>query len=373
MRLLVTGGGTGGHIYPALSVVREMQRRHNDLVILYVGTERGMEADIVPKEGLPFATVSSRGFRRRLSLDTLKTVAVATKGVWEARSVIRRFRPDVVLGTGGYVAGPVVLQAALMGIPCLIHEQNALPSVTNRLLARFVRQVALSFSEAKRYLPPKTRVIVTGNPVRPEVFEAKRDDGQREFGLDPRKKTLLVVGGSRGAEPINEAVVGMLAKVASAPDQQLLFVTGSAHYEGTLQRVRGQGLNLEKVGNIIIKPYLYNMPLALAAADLIIARSGGMIAEITAIGLPAILIPSPHVADNHQEHNARAAEDAGVGLMIREHELTSERLWDDCQKILIDEERLREMQRASLAYGKPQATDRICNALESLAKQNRRR
>ncbi len=373
MRLLVTGGGTGGHIYPALSVVREMQRRHSDLVVLYVGTERGMEADIVPKEGLPFATVSSRGFRRRLSLDTLKTVAVAAKGVWEARSVIRRFGPDVVLGTGGYVAGPVVLQAALMGIPCLIHEQNALPSVTNRLLARFAQQVALSFSEARRFLPPKTRVIVTGNPIRPEILAATRADGQREFGLDPLKQTILVVGGSRGAEPINEAVIGMLAQVTAARDQQLLFVTGSAHHERTLQRIDEQGLSLERSGNIIIRPYLYNMPLALAAADLIIARSGGMIAEITAIGLPAIFIPSPHVADNHQEHNARAAEDAGVGIMIREHELTSERLWSDCQSVLRDEERLREMKQASLAYGKPQATERICTALEALVRDRRRR
>lgn len=371
MRLLVTGGGTGGHIYPALSVVREMQRRHKDLEVLYVGTELGMESDIVPKEGLPFATVSSRGFRRRISLDTLRTVAVASKGVWEARSVIRRFRPDVVLGTGGYVAGPVVLQAALMGIPCLIHEQNALPSVTNRLLARFVKQVALSFPEARQYLPAKTRVIVTGNPVRPELFEATRGEGQRELALDPRKRTLLVVGGSRGAEPINEAVLGMLPNVMADATLQLLFVTGSAHYEPTVERIRGQGLNLEKAGNIIIKPYLYDMPLALAAADLIIARSGGMIAEITAVGLPAILIPSPHVADNHQEHNARAAEQAGVGLMIRENELTPERLWRDCQQILTDEQRLLQMRQASLAYGKPQATDRICNALEALARKKR--
>lgn len=367
MRLLVTGGGTGGHIYPALSVVREMQKRHPDLAVLYVGTDRGMEADIVPKEGLPFATVSSRGFRRKLSLDTLKTVAVAAKGVWQARSVIRRFRPDVVLGTGGYVAGPVVFQAALMGIPCLIHEQNALPSVTNRVLARFVQQVALSFPEARRFLPAKTRIIVTGNPVRPQIFEAKRSHGQHEFRLDPNKKTLLVVGGSRGAEPINDAVIKMLPHVIASPTLQMLFVTGGAHYEPALEQIRQQGLNPETLGNIMIKPYLYNMPLALAAADLIIARSGGMIAEITAVGLPAIFVPSPHVADNHQDHNAQAAAAAGVGLMIREQELTPEHLWHECQAIMADDGRLRAMQQASLAYGKPQATERICMALESLA------
>lgn len=355
VKVLVTGGGTGGHIYPGLAFIRELQNRYPEVELLYVGTKTGMEADIIPKEHLSFATIHSRGFRRKFSWDTIKTIRVAGQGVYEAGRILEQFQPDLVVGTGGYVAGPMVLQAALRRIPTLIHEQNALPSVTNRILARFVSAIAVSFQESIRYFPAGKPIFVTGNPVRKEIVQLERSEACKRLELNCHQKTLLVVGGSNGAEPINDAVLPLLSRFQNDLNLQVVFITGQKNYPNVQEYIKIN--HLEILPGVKILPYLYDMPAGLKCADLILSRAGGMIAEINVCGLPAVYIPSPYVADNHQEYNAKAIENQGAAVMLREAELTPERLWDTVSKMIQQPLLLEQMQEAALGLAKPKATE----------------
>ena len=369
MKVLVTGGGTGGHIYPGLAFIRELQTRIPEVEILYVGTKNGMEADIVPKENITFAAIHSRGFRRKISFDTIKTIGVAGQGVFEAKRIIENFQPDLVVGTGGYVAGPMVLQAALKRLPTLIHEQNALPSITNRLLAKFVTAIAVSFQQSIPYFPRGKSIFVTGNPVRKEILQLSREDALERLELARDKKTILFVGGSNGAEPINNAVMKLIQGFQEE-NLQFIFVTGKRNFDQVQEYIGTNKIEINE-GNKVI-PYLYDMPAGLKAADLIISRAGGMIAEINACGLPAIYIPSPYVADNHQEFNAQAIESQGAAIMLREKELTSDILWKTIQELVFQPQHLEKMKQAALALAKPKAAQEMVDIALQLIKKNNR-
>ncbi len=371
MRIIVSGGGTGGHIYPALTIVRAIQKKISDAEFLYVGTKDGLEADIVPKEGLAFETVNIQGFKRSLTPENLVRGARAFGGVMKAMGIVRRFKPDVAVGTGGYVCGPILLAASLMGVPTLIQEQNVMPGVTNRLLSRFVSCIAMGTKEAAEHFPKGKRVF-TGNPIREEVMKARDEDGKKEFGLDPGAKTVLVSGGSRGARSINRAMVGVLAHYAGRRGVQFLHVTGKAGYDETMEHLRTAGVDLDAAGNLFVKPYLYNMPLALACADVAVFRAGAIgIAELTARGVPSVLIPYPFAAANHQEMNARAIASAGAARMILDRELTAERLLSVLAELLSEEAKLKRMAKAAKKLGRPQAAGEIAGRVIRLANEKK--
>ncbi|MBR1885045.1 MAG: undecaprenyldiphospho-muramoylpentapeptide beta-N-acetylglucosaminyltransferase [Schwartzia sp.] len=368
MRIIVSGGGTGGHIYPALTIVRAIQKQIPDAEFLYVGTKDGLEADLVPKEGIPFETVNIQGFKRSLTPENLLRGARAFGGVMKAMGIVRRFRPDVAVGTGGYVCGPILLASSLAGIPTLIQEQNVMPGVTNRFLSRFVSCVAMGTKEAAEHFP-KGKRIFTGNPVREEVLRARRDAGQESFGLDPAAKTVLVSGGSRGARSINRAMVGVLAHYAGKPGVQILHVTGKAGYDDTIARLQKAGVDLSGAGNLSVRPYLYDMPQALACADVAVFRAGAIgIAELTARGVPSVLVPYPYAAANHQEMNARAAASEGAARMILDKELTAERLLSVLAELLSEDAKLKRMAQAAKRLGRPKAADKIASRVIRLAK-----
>ena len=368
MRIIVSGGGTGGHIYPALTIVRAIQKKIPDAEFLYVGTKDGLEADIVPKEGIPFETVNIRGFKRSLTPENLVRGAQAFGGVVKAMGIVRRFKPDVAVGTGGYVCGPILLASSLMGIPTLIQEQNVMPGVTNRLLARFVSCIAMGTKEAAEHFPKGKRVF-TGNPIREEVMRARSEDGKEMFGLDPKAKTVLVSGGSRGARSINRAMVGVLAHYAGRDGVQILHVTGKAGYDETMQSLKETGVDLDAAGNLFVEPYLYNMPQALACADVAVFRAGAIgIAELTARGVPSILVPYPFAAANHQEMNARAIATAGAARMILDRELTAERLLSVLAELLSEDAKLKRMAKAAKKLGRPKAADEIASRVIRLAR-----
>ncbi len=368
MRIIVSGGGTGGHIYPALTIVRAIQKKIPDAEFLYVGTKDGLEADIVPKEGIPFETVNIQGFKRSLTPENLVRGARAFGGVVKAMGIVRRFRPDVAVGTGGYVCGPILLASSLMRIPTLIQEQNVMPGVTNRLLARFVSCIAMGTKEAAEHFPKGKRVF-TGNPIREEVMRARSEDGKEMFGLDPKAKTVLVSGGSRGARSINRAMVGVLAHYAGRDGVQILHVTGKAGYDETMQSLKETGVDLDAAGNLFVEPYLYNMPQALACADVAVFRAGAIgIAELTARGVPSILVPYPFAAANHQEMNARAIATAGAARMILDRELTAERLLSVLAELLSEDAKLRRMAKAAKKLGRPKAADEIASRVIRLAR-----
>lgn len=369
MRIIISGGGTGGHIYPAVTIAKTIAGMVQPCEILFVGTAEGMEADIVPKEGFNFAAVEARGFQRRLSLDTIRTVIKTLAGLGQSVKLLRSFRPDIVIGTGGYVCGPVLFTASLMGIPCLIQEQNVIPGITNRILARFVRKIAVGYPEAARFFGKQAdKVIATGNPIRPDVVSVSRQEGIKALELADNKLTLLVVGGSRGARTINTAMLDVYRHFAGRGDIQILHVTGQSEYNNIVDAVQRSGINIEKTGNIKIKPYLYDMPQALAAADVAVFRAGALgLAELTARGLPAILVPYPYAAENHQEFNARVLENHGAAVVIRDAELSGPRLVEAINELLSDRQRLDNMAQASKSLGRPEAARTIAQIAIGLA------
>lgn len=368
MRVILSGGGTGGHIYPAITISRAIQDRVKSCEILFVGTERGLEADIIPREGYNFTTVDVRGFERRLTFKNVTTVFKSLTSVWQSQTIIRKFKPDLVIGTGGYVCGPVLLAASLLRVPTLIQEQNVIPGVTNKILSRFVDKIAVGYSEASNYFPCNQKVIYTGNPIRPEVLSATRQEGIEAFALDPKKLTILVSGGSRGARTINQAMIEVIKYFAKRKDVQLLHITGKSEYNGIVGKLEHSGINIASAGNISIKPYLYNMPMALAAADLAIFRAGAIgLAELTARGIPAILVPYPYAAENHQEYNAMTMQKKGAAVVILDRELNGDRLLKITKELIDNKIELKKMAVASKKLGRPEAAAHIAEIAISLA------
>ncbi|MBC8532962.1 undecaprenyldiphospho-muramoylpentapeptide beta-N-acetylglucosaminyltransferase [Yeguia hominis] len=332
MKILFAGGGTGGHINPALAVAGYIREREPETQILYVGAKGGMEEKLVPKAGFPFRSITISGFQRKLTLKNvgrnLRTAVRVFTSSAEARKILREFAPDICMGTGGYVSGPVIREAAKLGIPTVIHESNAYPGVTTKMLAKKVDRVMLAVADAESYFPGVSCEL-TGNPVRPAVIRARREEARRALSLDERPM-ILSFGGSLGARAINEAVADLL--VRSGKDGRFQHIHGYGQYgtwmPGLLEE---KGLSLQDAGNIDLREYIDNMAECLAAADLVICRAGAItLSELQAQGKGAILIPSPNVAENHQYHNAMALVKRGAAALIEEKDLNGEIL---CQKV----------------------------------------
>ena len=361
MKILIGGGGTGGHIYPALALARYAQAKDSSNEILFVGSAGGLENKIVPASGFPLVTIPARGFQRNFK-HFGAVIRDLSRGLRQAGKAINQFRPNVVLGTGGYVAAPVVISALLKKYPVVIHEQNALPGMVNRRLARFVKRVCLSFADTEKRLPRSSRVVFTGNPRASEVSSLSRDEGCRYFGFDPKDRNILVYGGSRGALKLNQVVTAYL-KANSLPEKvNLIYVTGDIYYDD----VSGELGRLPE--RIRLFPYLEQMPLALAAADLAVTRSGATtLAEITALGIPALLIPSPNVVENHQYHNARLLSDAGAAVLINEEEFDHERLRQEIDRLIGEPALLDKMSANSKSIGVVDAAERLYDCLREVA------
>ncbi|PLS16593.1 undecaprenyldiphospho-muramoylpentapeptide beta-N-acetylglucosaminyltransferase [Bacillus sp. M6-12] len=365
MRIVVSGGGTGGHIYPALALIREIQESDKTSTFLYIGTENGLEKEIVTRENIPFRSIHITGFKRKVSLDNIKTVYRFLKGVQDSKKMLREFKPDAVIGTGGYVCGPVVYAAAKLGIPSIIHEQNSVPGLTNKFLSRFVNKIAVCFDEARAYFPEE-KTILTGNPRASEVLHHKGKNGLKSIGMDPSKPAVLIFGGSRGARPINEAVLKVMAELGERP-YQVLYITGEVHYEQVAKEINLIG----SPANVHIKPFVHNMPEILAGVDLTVARAGATtLAELTVLGIPSILIPSPYVTNNHQEKNARSLSDNGAAEILLESELTGKKLIAAIDSIIMDKEKTESMKASAAELGIPDAANRLFEAMKEISKKN---
>ncbi len=366
MRVILSGGGTGGHIYPAISIANKIKEKYPSAEILFIGTEKGMESDVVPKAGYPIKFVTVSYLKRKISMHNIKSAGMLFKGIIEARKIIKDFRPDIVIGTGGFVCGPVVYMAAKLGIKTIIHEQNVFPGLTNRILDRYVDKIALSFKEAEKYFKSKNKLVVTGNPIRAEFFSITKEMAKEKYGTESNIPLVLVVGGSGGALKINNAVIEILKK-NKPKDYKLLLVTGKRLYDDTMKNINISDL----ANNHEVMPYINDMPVAVNASDLIVCSAGAItISEITAVGKPAILIPKAHTAENHQEYNANAMASKGAAVVIREEELSGEILNKKIDEILNNREILRAMGDASREEGIIDAADRIYNEIESLLRKN---
>ncbi len=320
MRVIITGGGTGGHIYPAIAIMNEVKRNDPKASFLYIGTAIGLEKDIISNLDIPFSTIDIKGFKRKLSIDNFKNIIKFFNSVKLSKKYIKNFQPDVVIGTGGYVCGPVIFAASKLKIPTFIHEQNIIPGLTNKFLAKYVDIIGVSFLGSIAYFKGAKKVVLTGNPCASEVVKASKVEGYKFLNVESSKKIVLIFGGSRGAKAINNIFVEILSDIAIYDDFHFVFVTGKVHFDSI--KKEADKILKEGLKNVSIFPYLYNMPEILAISDFIISRAGAStLAEVTALGIPSILIPSPYVTNNHQEKNAKWLEEQGAAIMIREKDL----------------------------------------------------
>ena len=366
MKILFAGGGTAGHINPALAIAGYVRERQPDAEILYVGCTGGMEERLVPQAGFEFKGISVQGFRRKATPKAIKENIVTVKKAISAgkasRKIIEEFQPDICVGTGGYVSGPVLRAAAKLGVPTVIHEQNAFPGVTNKMLAKNADRVMLAMPAAKKHFSSKCRFAETGNPVRGAILTADREEARKELGLDERP-VILSFGGSLGARIINESLADIISR--SAKDGKYQHIHAYGQYGRWFpELLREKGADLEKATNLDIREYINNMPTCLAAADLVIARAGAItISEIQVKGKPSILIPSPNVAENHQFHNAMSLVEKDAAVMIEEKDLTPEKLTEEIDKLAGDPERLREYSENAKSMAVDDAAKRIYSVI----------
>lgn len=365
MRVIVTGGGTGGHIYPALAIADKIKEMEPDSEILYIGNDEGIEKDIVPKTGYPFQMVDARWLNLSNPYQIIKTGVRVTKGTLEARRAIRKFKPDVVIGTGGYVCVPVLLAARMFGARTYLHEQNAYPGVANRFLERFADNVFLGFPAAAEYFKEQKKLINAGNPVRRSFFETTKEEARKELGFPADTFIVLSFGGSLGSEKINDVAFDLMEAVNGQEKFMLIYGTGKWYYDAVLKKAEEKQLNIQN--NIIIKDYIESMELYLAACDLVISRSGALsVAETTVCGKASILIPSPNVTGNHQYYNAKAVSDHGGAILIEEKDLTSEMLVEEVLKISSNPQLLEDMSKASRGCAPDEALDIIYRTVSGL-------
>lgn len=363
MRIIIAGGGTGGHLFPGIALAREFKKVHASTEIMFVGTAEGIEATVVPKEGFDVRFIRSEGLVRVGAVRTLRSLAKLPLSMKDSYTLLRTFNPDLVFGFGGYSSGPVVLTAFLMGIPTMIHEQNSIPGVTNKLLGKFVRAVAVTYQDSIEFFP-KYKTHLTGNPVRKEILRGNRERGHKIFGLDKERFTIFVFGGSSGAHRINRAVTEGLSYLEDLKDKiQFLHQTGEKDFSATRESYRSMGFH----GTVI--PFIYEMADAYAASDLVISRAGAStIAELTACGKASILIPYPFAAGNHQELNARKLWDLGAAHMILDRDLKGKTLVDSIRYIYEDPDAIGTMEKISRSLGKPDAAQKIVEIAMGLLK-----
>jgi UDP-N-acetylglucosamine--N-acetylmuramyl-(pentapeptide) pyrophosphoryl-undecaprenol N-acetylglucosamine transferase len=356
MRVMIAAGGTGGHIYPGIAVAKEVMRREPQSAVRFVGTARGLETRLVPQAGFELSLIESAGLKNVSLMARLRGLWLLPKSFLAARRLIREFRPDIVIGAGGYVSGPVLLMAALMKVPTLVMESNALPGWTNRRLARFVDRATVSFEAALPYFRGKG--VVTGNPVRREFFDIPPK------GRDASRFSVLVFGGSQGARAINEAVVAALPLMQSVRSR--LYVThqtGEADFEKVSRGYRDAGW----IENADVRRYIDDMVALFAASDLIICRAGATTsAELVAAGKAAIMIPFPFAADDHQRKNAEALEAAGAARMILQQDLTGERLASEVTRLVSAPDEVTRMEEASRKLARGDAAAATVDLMESM-------
>lgn len=367
MRVLLTGGGTGGHIYPALAVARRLQEMDSEIELLYVGTKRGLESTIVPREDLPFKSIEIEGFKRKLDFEgikyNLRSVGLFLKSIQEAKKIIRDFKPDVVLGTGGYVSAPICYAASKAGIATVVHEQNSFLGLTNKFLMRYIDRLAISFSDIYEQTEKYTdKVVFTGNPRAQEVNSANLPMVDNIYGLDITKPIALIFGGSRGAPKINQSVIEAYPELRTR-GYQMIFVPGEEHYEEAVASLNKIS-PLNRNPHIVVKPYINSMIEVLRNVSVIVSRSGATtIAEITVLGIPSILIPSPYVTDDHQTKNAMSLVNNDAAILLREADLSGTGLLASLDDLMGNEQKRAMMSKRARAIGEPYATDKLVQVM----------
>lgn len=374
MNVIFTCGGTGGHINPAIAVANIWKERHPDSKILFIGGRGNMEEELVPKAGYPLEVLPAFGLERSFSPAAIRNNFRAIKSVLSAvgkcKKIIRDFDADVVVGTGGYASFPALRAAKQLKIPTCVHEANAMPGLTTRMAAKWASKVLVCFPESAKHYPNPEKVEVVGMPVRREFIYTQKADARKELGLDD-KPVVVSAFGSQGARAMNELTAKLFAlEQKNGFPFHHIHAVGSYGWSWMPERVKEQGVDLEKCPSIQMQEYIYNMPTIMAAADVIISRAGASsCSEIAASGTPCVLIPSPNVTDNHQEKNARAMETQGGAVVLLEQDATPEKLYAQITELLTDTDKYNAMRKALYGISVPDSAERLCAVMEQLIKK----
>ncbi len=363
MKILFAGGGTGGHINPALSIADYLKKRDESFEALFVGTKRGLETKLVPASGYDIKYIDIRGFDRKNLLKNFSVIVKLLKANKDCVKIIKEFKPDAIVLTGGYASGPVAIASKKCGVPSFIHEQNVYPGLTVKGSEKYVNYIATSFAETANHMNDKSKCVLVGNPVREEILTADKAKARENLGILKDEKFVLIFGGSLGAEKINDAVVS--AKDLLKKDNvKILFGTGERNFEAVCEKMG------EIPENITVTPYINNMAEVMSAADLAVTRSGAItVSELACLKKPAILIPSPNVVRNHQEQNAKEFEDAGGAVMLKEADLTGESLAKTILELLADDEKLSAMSENMTKLAKSNALEEIKKLIEKMVEE----
>ena len=372
-RVIFTCGGTAGHVNPAIALAQLMHRKDPATEFLFVGAERGLEKDLIPKAGYDFRTVHISSFHRSLKPREIKhnviSVCNLMRAPREARAILREFRPDIVIGTGGYASYPMVKAAAKAGIPTAVHESNMVPGLTTEMLEPFADRVMVGFESCRQHYKHPDKVIVTGTPVRGDFFDLTREEAKRALNVDDGRPLIVSFWGSLGASGMNRQMADFLALEAAKEPFHHIHGAGNAGYPMVKQLLRDKGVDLEAHPALQVKEYIYNMAVVMRAADLVICRAGAStISELTALGVPALIVPSPYVTNNHQEKNARVLEEAGGAVVLLEKDSSGQALFQAACAILHDEPRRLEMEKAMASLGIRDATERIYQTVAELCR-----
>ena len=371
MRIIFTCGGTGGHINPAIAVAKLCQQRIPGCKILFMGAEDGMENKLVPREGFRLETLKISNYQRKLNFSGIKhnimTLWNMAGSMKKAKKIIREFAPDVIIGTGGYASFPALKMGAKLGIPTAVHESNAVPGLTTRMVAKTVRKIMVSFEDSRSHYADPDKVIVTGTPVREDFLYTEQDRARAELGLDD-KPLIVSAWGSLGAREMNKKIARFLVRESQEGLFRHIHATGSYGWQWMPDYVRDQGLDVQVHPELELREYIYNMPQLMAAADLVICRAGAAtISEVCASGTPCIMVPSPNVTDNHQEKNARVLEAHGAAAVVREGDCDGDSLYELAKSLLSDPEKLRSMRMAARAMAVVDSTEQILRVIRDLA------
>lgn len=372
MKVLTACGGTGGHIYPGIAVSSELRNRHPDWEFMFIGCsdlEFGLENKLVPEAGFKLVDIDADNYESWYSFKRyVKSTFHIIKSVFQSMGILIKYRPDVVIGTGGFVCAPVLLSAKILGFRSLILEQNVIPGRTNRFLSGMANRICISFEESRRYMKKPDNCVMTGNPLRKEFDDWTRESARKELGLEDEDRLMLIFGGSLGAVSLNKAAVKVIGKICTDSHNKVIFITGGENYGECERLLNEEGISFGEGSNVTLSAYRNDMPVLMNASDIIVSRSGATtIAEINHVGTATIYVPLKHAPNDHQRLNAKANVDRGAAMMYEDDEDLTENLIDGVTKLISDRSLRESMAEASAKLGVADSCDRICDIAESLA------
>ena len=372
MRVIISAAGTGGHINPGIAIANKIKKEQPESQIIFIGTNRGLENDLVPRAGYELKTIDAYGFDRKISLDNIKRTYKTFRSIGEAKKIIEEFKPDVVIGTGGYICIPVILAAKSKKIPTALHESNAFPGIAVKILSKKVDVVLVGFEDVVKRLPKAKKIVVTGTPTKLKkvyLTEEEKRKISRDLGFNDYEPKVLVFGGSQGAQSINDSMIEIICEKKNK-EYQIIWAAGPTQYDGIKERLSNKGININNIPNVKIVPYIYNMQELMNYVDLVVSRSGAMtITEVALLNKPAIFIPFPYATENHQEYNARVLENVCAAKIILDKNLTGSSLDQNIYSIISNPELLKKMGQNTTKVSVNDVEEKIYEEIKKILKQ----